>query len=147
MFLLSEYEISWEHFRVYSRTILCLVWSCHYTTGYFVTFLSDISIFKSGWNMKKIFCCPALELFHCLPPLFCCLHLWTTVRLHGKKLQNATNYSVFLKIQYAATVNCADLIINTEHEDNWIGVAKMKTKKLFTCTRFKCHIPTCIAVE
>ena len=32
---------------------------------------------------KKIFCCPALELFHCLP-------LWTTVRLHGKKLQNAT---------------------------------------------------------
>ena len=38
---------------------------------------------KSGWNLKKIFCCPALELFHCLP-------LWTTVRLHGKKLQNAT---------------------------------------------------------
>ena len=41
--------------------------------------------------MKKIFCCPALELFHCLPPLFHCLPLWTTVRLHGKKLQNATN--------------------------------------------------------
>ena len=40
--------------------------------------------------MKKIFCCPALELFHCLPPLFRCLPLWTTVRLHGKKLQNAT---------------------------------------------------------
>ena len=33
--------------------------------------------------MKKMFCCPALELFHCLP-------LWKTVRLHGKKLQNAT---------------------------------------------------------
>ena len=41
--------------------------------------------------MKKIFCCPALELFHCLLPLFHCLPLWTTVRLHGKKLQNATN--------------------------------------------------------
>ena len=27
---------------------------------------------KSVWNMKKIFCCPALELFHCLP-------LWKTV--------------------------------------------------------------------
>ena len=57
--------------------------------------------------MKKIFCCPALELFHCLPllktvlfvssrafslsnPLFHCLPLRTTVRLHGKKLQNAT---------------------------------------------------------
>ena len=33
--------------------------------------------------MKKIFCCLAQDLFHCL-------HLWTTVRLHGKKLQNAT---------------------------------------------------------
>ena len=50
-----------------------------------------ISILKSGWNMKKIFCCPAIELFHCLSPLFRCLPLWTTVRLHGKKLQNPTN--------------------------------------------------------
>ena len=51
--------------------------------------------------MKKIFCCPTLELFHCLPQwktvLFVCSRafslstLWTTVRLHGKKLQNATN--------------------------------------------------------
>ena len=31
-----------------------------------------ISSLKSGWKMKKIFCCPALELFHCLP-------LWKTV--------------------------------------------------------------------
>ena len=30
------------------------------------------SLSKSGWNMKKLFCCPALELFHCLP-------LWKTV--------------------------------------------------------------------
>ena len=27
------------------------------------------SLSKSGWNMKKLFCCPALELFHCLPLL------------------------------------------------------------------------------
>jgi hypothetical protein len=27
---------------------------------------------KSGWNMKKIFCCPALDLSHCLS-------LWKTV--------------------------------------------------------------------
>ena len=40
--------------------------------------------------MKKLFCCPALELFHYLPPHFCCLLLWKTARLHGKKLQNAT---------------------------------------------------------
>ena len=33
--------------------------------------------------MKKIFCCPALEHFDWLT-------LWTTVRLHEKKLQNAT---------------------------------------------------------
>ena len=71
----------------------CLAWSCHYATRCFVAFLGDISTLKSGWNMKKIFCCPALELFHCLPPLFCCLPLWKTVRLHGKKLQNATNRS------------------------------------------------------
>ena len=43
-------------------------------------FLGNIS----GWKFKKIFFRPALELFHCLP-------LWTTVRLYGKKLQNATN--------------------------------------------------------
>jgi len=49
----------------------CLAWSCHYATGCFVAFLGNISLLKSGWNMKKIFCCPALELFHCLP-------LWKT---------------------------------------------------------------------
>ena len=27
---------------------------------------------------------------YCLPPPFCCLLLWKTVRLHGKELQNAT---------------------------------------------------------
>ena len=37
---------------------------------------------------KKKFCCPALELFHCLP-------LWKTVRLHGKELQNVTSNNVF----------------------------------------------------
>jgi hypothetical protein len=35
-------------------------------------------------EMKKLFCCPALELFSCLP-------LWKTVRLHGKKIQIAAN--------------------------------------------------------
>ena len=35
-------------------------------------FLGDISALKSGWNMKKLFFCPALELFHCLP-------LWKTM--------------------------------------------------------------------
>ena len=49
-----------------------MAWSCHYGTGCFVTFLGDISILKSGWNMKKIFFCPDLELFHCLP-------LWKTM--------------------------------------------------------------------
>ena len=48
------------------------VWRDHYATGCFVAFLGDISTLKSGWNVKKIFCCPALELFHCLS-------LWKTV--------------------------------------------------------------------
>ena len=37
---------------------------------------------------KKIFCCPALELFHCLP-------LWTTVRLHGKKATKCNKTGFF----------------------------------------------------
>ena len=61
--------------------------------------------------MKKLFCCPALEFFCCLPlwktvllsssrafllstPMensAVCQPLCKTVRLHGKKLQNATN--------------------------------------------------------
>ena len=40
---------------------------------------------------KELFCCPALQLFNCLPPLFCCLTLWKIVKLPEKKLQNATN--------------------------------------------------------
>ena len=47
-------------------------------------------ILKWGQIMKKIFFCPDLELFCCLPPLFSCLYLWTTVKLSRKKLQNAT---------------------------------------------------------
>ena len=58
-----------------------------YVTGSFVAVLGE-----------KIFCCPALELFHCLPQLFCCLPQWTTVRLHGKKLQNSTNISEGQKV-------------------------------------------------
>ena len=49
----------------------CLGWSCHYATWCFAAFLGDIFILKWGWIMKKIFCCPALELFHCLPSLSC----------------------------------------------------------------------------
>ena len=67
-----------------------MAWLCHYAKGCFVAFLGDVSTLNSGWNMKKLFCFPALQLFHCLPPLFHCLPLWKTVRLHGKKLQNAT---------------------------------------------------------
>ena len=51
-------------------------------------------------NMKKIFCCPALELFHCLPPLF----LSTPVEnseATWKKLQNATNYNVSQPYHYS----------------------------------------------
>ena len=48
----------------------CLGWSCHYETGCFVSFWGDISILKSYWNMKKVFCCPALELFIVYPHFF-----------------------------------------------------------------------------
>lgn len=42
-------------------------------------------------NIDNLFCCPALELFSCLPPLSSCPPLRKTVRLLRKKLQNATN--------------------------------------------------------
>ena len=71
-----------------------MAWSCHYATGCFVAFLGDIFSLKSGKNIKKLetyfalfifldfrivcvvypygkqCCLSALELFHCLPPLF-----------------------------------------------------------------------------
>ena len=66
----------WEQFYRFSRGCKFkpkwLAWSCHYATRCFFAFLGDISTLKSGWNMKKLFCCPALELFHCLP-------LWKTI--------------------------------------------------------------------
>ena len=37
-----------------------------------VAFLGDF-ILKSGQNVQKKFCCPALELFICLSSLFSCL--------------------------------------------------------------------------
>ena len=54
------------------------------------------SVFKSGWNMKKLFCCPALELFHFLPPLFCCLTLWKTVRLLTWKKATKCNKCIII---------------------------------------------------
>ena len=50
-----------------------------------------LSFNQNVYLYGKQCCLSALELFHCLPPLFCCLPQWKTVRLHGKKLQNATN--------------------------------------------------------
>ena len=38
----------------------------HHATGCFVAFLGNISILKWGWNINKLFCCSALELFTCL---------------------------------------------------------------------------------
>ena len=40
----------------------------------------------------SIFCPKIMRpFFHCLPPLYCCLPLWKTVRLKGKKLHITTN--------------------------------------------------------
>ena len=47
------------------------VWRDHNTMDVLLHFLGDISILNSDWNMRTLFCCLALELFHCLP-------LWKT---------------------------------------------------------------------
>ena len=66
------------------------------------------------WNQteiwKKKFCCPAWEFFCCLPPRFCCLSLWKTVRLLGKKLPNATNTRFYL-VLYEVPVYFGDTFI------------------------------------
>ena len=58
------------------------------------------------WNQDEIWkqcCLSALELFCCLPPLFCFLPLWKKVSLHGKKLQNATKFiGVLIKQEQTA---------------------------------------------
>ena len=46
--------------------------------------------------MKKMFCCPLL---------------WTTVRLHGKKLQNATKNVLFSDVVYRLTVYKSGVIV------------------------------------
>ena len=53
----------------------------NHATGCSVAFLGDFLIMKWGQNMKKLFCCPALELFSFLPPLLCFLLRWKTVRV------------------------------------------------------------------
>ena len=58
-----------------------------------------------NWNQAEIWKkYSALELCHCLPPLFRCLPLWTTVRLHGKKLQNATKTLYVLVLDMLQTL-------------------------------------------
>jgi hypothetical protein len=51
------------------------------------------------WNQAEIWrkysVVQLYSFFIVYPPLFHCLPLWTTVRLHGKKLQNATKSSSF----------------------------------------------------
>ena len=53
--------------------------------------------------MKEISYCLALELFHCLHLLFRCVPLWTSMRLHGKKLQNATNVKLLCYYLYSCS--------------------------------------------
>ena len=55
-----------------------------------IILLSNSRAFSLSTPMENSAFLSALELFHCLPPLFHCVPLSKTVRLHGKKLQNAT---------------------------------------------------------
>ena len=73
-------------------------------------------------------CFSALELFHCLPR-------WITVRLHGKKLQNATNKSMVLQlffqresVQYVHILFSIILYVSIFFENflNYASVAQLK---------------------
>ena len=78
-------------------------------------------------------CLSALELFCCLPPLFCCLPCIKTVRLHGKKLQNATNVSSVLTIASKKAILLSTLfdhfyLLNMRHQE-------LVSEFIKTCTR------------
>ena len=117
---------------------------------------------KSGWNMKKLFCCPALELFHCLPPLFRCLPLWKTVRLHGKKLQNATKarIPVLLRLKHQKFLNYKHWLqnysldcVNQAHGNKllfsiqeWVKLELVR-KVVFDITQWKfCTLLNCVGL-
>ena len=74
----------------------CLVWSCN---RMFCCIFGWYFYVKSGWNMKKILLSSS-RAFSLSTPTFSLSTLWTTVRLHGKKLQNATN------LYYHLLVHC-----------------------------------------
>ena len=69
-----------------------MAWSCHYATGCFVAFLGDISILKSDWNVKKLFCCPALDLFRIV---YSCGKQWGYLE-KSYKMQQSNGFFFFL---------------------------------------------------
>ena len=76
-----------------------------------------------------------LEFFHCLPPLFHCLPLWTTVRLHGKKLQNATKHVIVLGHENL-------MPLHTLHQSRGkSGHTKTRTGMRKTCDRVRAWKP------
>ena len=83
-----------------------MAWSCHYATGCFVAFLGDTSTLKSGWNLKKIFCCPALKLFHCLP-------LWKTVLFVSSRAFPLSTYVENSDATWKKATKCNKLVIPT----------------------------------
>ena len=70
-----------------------------------IFFFFQLQSFFIVYPYGKQCCLSALELFHCQPPLFCCLPLWKTVRLHRKKLQNATNSNFWPHYKVVAALN------------------------------------------
>ena len=85
---------------------------------------------KLSLNQNGKQCClSALELFHCLPPLFHYLPLWT-VRLHGKKLQNATNFIILLNSLDNSNNFLVDLFLTTETLNNVLIYDKRLQSKI-----------------
>ena len=91
-FFIIQYPFSDTYFEVWSQHVVMMLSMTN--QGVFSN-KTRILVLRSSATLRtaslKIFCYPALELFHCLSQLFHCLPLWKPVMLHGKKLQNATN--------------------------------------------------------
>ena len=112
-FILHSFYFSLSH----KEAGECLVWSCHYATGCFVEFLGDIFTLK----YEQI--------------------LWTTVRLHGKKLQNATNFFILSYVCTSSIISNPQLVCDLKHFveggsgskmfNSWILYEKYAIKWLF----------------
>ena len=111
--------------KIYSNTLKCSILITFLGNKKLSTMQQDvlshfwgyISKLKSGWNMKKKICCPALELFHCLL-------LWKTVLLSRSRafLLSAPYFLLFTPMDNSETTRKKAPNCNKSIDIIWLRV-------------------------